>query len=92
MNAESLTLIVRAIRKAYRAAEALSLLSDGQNIADDICGDLIDAVYKLCGEQVNELHDSLTYRLIQNNNLKNEVVADMLLAEVMKNETVSKAS
>lgn len=92
MNAESLTLIIRAIRKTHLAAEALSLLSEGNiTIVDDAYGDLVDAVFKLCNEQVSELNDSLTYRLIQNNDLSDEQVADMLLA-MMKNETASKAS
>ncbi len=93
MNAETLTLIIRAIRKTYRATEALSILTEGHSITivEDAYGDMIDAVFKLCNEQVNELHDSLTYRLIQNNDLSDDQVADMLLA-VIKNETVSKAS
>lgn len=92
MNTEALILIIRAIRKTYRAAEALSILTEGHSftLVDEAHGDLIDAVLMLCGEQVDELPDSLTYRLIMSDQ-SDEQVAN-ILAAVMQNETASKAS
>ena len=80
MNAEALTKLITAARKANQASEALSVLSPGRiTLADEIFGFILDGLYIMCNEK-SELTESIVYKLVRNADLSDEQAADMLIA------------
>jgi len=83
VNIDAMKLIIRATRKAQKSAESLSFISNAQtNKLDEIYGDLMDAVYIICNERTETLSQSLSYKIIQNNDLSEEKAAELLLATI----------
>lgn len=77
MNIDAMKRLVRASRNAFDVSESLS-----SEKLFEIYGDLMDSIYIICGEQTNEITESLTFKLIQNRKLTDEQAAEMLLASM----------
>lgn len=86
---EALSRIVNCIRKTMRLAEAVSseLPDRENNLFDYLYGTLEDAVYYLCDEKTFELQDSTVDRLIRDDSLSDDQVAEALsaLVKIKKN-------
>lgn len=82
---EALTRIIHSCRRAMRLSEIFaSEITEGtvSNCFDDIHGDLEDALYFLCDEHTDTLPESIVDRLIRDESLSDEEVAEHLSALV----------
>ena len=81
---EALTRIIKCTRTTMRLAEAVNaeLPEKGINLFDGLFGDLMDSLYYLCDEKTFELQESTVYRLIRDDSLTDNQVAESLSALV----------
>ena len=82
---EALTRIIHSCRRAMRLSEIFaSEVTEGSvsNCFDDIYGDMEDSLYFLCDEHTDTLPESIVDRLIRDESLSDEKVAEHLSALV----------
>ena len=81
---EALSRIVKCIRTTMRMAEAVNseLPENGNNLFDSLHGDLEDSLYHLCDEKTMDLQSSTVDRLIMDDSLSEDQVAEALSALV----------
>ena len=78
---EALTKLVAAARASAKLAEAIEALlvdKNALNVADEITGDLQDALFLISGERLDgkPFTESMTMRLLTNVDINNGCVAD----------------
>ena len=81
---EALTRIIHSCRRAMKLSEIFISEEDNKssNCFHDIYGSLEDALYYLCDEHTSEIQQSVVDRLIRDDRLSDEEVAEILSALV----------